>query len=210
MTDFGALRSTTCQLVADALAETGRRLWHASHLLHDQHMEAMALVTQMAGELGQGATAMFGVQRWYAGSALVRQLFETQYLLARFAADDPAAKAWLAATQNQLDNQFRPGQMRQAGGFSASEYRTHCSWGGHPNPGARWLLADHQRLVAVELLWADLAQHLTDTWRIVLGALQALGPDEDLLPPNAAQVSEYSWSWVDTDPHSRRVKLPRG
>jgi hypothetical protein len=81
MTDLGALRTTTCQLVADALTETGRRMWHASHLLRDQRMEATALVTQMAGELGQGATAIFGAQRWYAGSALVRQLFETQYLL---------------------------------------------------------------------------------------------------------------------------------
>jgi len=51
MTDLGALRSSTCQLVADALAETGRGLWHASNLQPDQRMEATALVTQMAGEL---------------------------------------------------------------------------------------------------------------------------------------------------------------
>ena len=100
--------------------------------------------------------------------------------------------------------------MRQAGGFSASEYKTHCRWGGHPNPSARWLLADHQRLVPIELLWVDLAQHLTDTWRIVLDAMQAFGPDEELVSPNMVEISKCISIWIDTDPQSRRIKLPRG
>src|SRR3546814_5019822 len=65
-------------------------------------------------------------------------------LMAVFRDDASQRGRWLTASTNRIEKSFRPGQMRQAAGFSHSEYKQHCTWGGHPNPSARWLLPNHR------------------------------------------------------------------
>lgn len=126
------------------------------------------MVAQMAAELVLGAEAMFDAQRVYAGSSLVRQLIETDYLLFLFAQDPTEAERWLTGTPEQRRSLFQPGAMRKRAGtrFDVDEYSWHCEMGGHPRPAARALVDRHHvfsRDVA-PVLWLDLAGHAARIW----------------------------------------------
>jgi hypothetical protein len=176
----------------------------------DRDAEAVALVTQMLGQLGQEAVDAFDRERWYAATALTRQIVEAHYLMAVFR-DDPSQRLrWLSASTNRVEKSFRPGQMRQAGGFKPSEYKQHCTWGGHPNPSARWLLPNHQGNVHPSVLAADLAMHLTESVDLLVSVIDTMpnsGAYAGYLPPQADLPKTYR-QWRQEDPLSGRVKLP--
>jgi len=205
--DAHALRTQVCEEVSGWLAATGQILWVGAFIGKDPSTEAVALVTQTAGELGEVATSCYAERRYYAGAALVRQIVEAHYLLARFHDNEMAAHEWLGASQSKIERSFRPGQMRSAGGFRLNEYKTHCSLGGHPNPGARWLLPDHQTNIPLNLLIGDLAQHLSEIAELVQGCLtqrdegRAVGSSISPLPA----VIEH---WRREDAWSSRITLP--
>jgi hypothetical protein len=110
----------------------------------------------MVGQLGQEAADAFDRERWYAANCLVRQIVEAHDLMAVFRDDATQRARWLNASTNRIEKSFRPGQMREAGGFTPGEYKQHRTWGGHPNPSARWLLPDHSGNVEPSVLAADL------------------------------------------------------
>src|SRR6185312_12768799 len=85
--DIHDLRTIVCNTVADALQESGRRLWVFGLAIDQPHRTATALITQMGGELGKGAALLFSAKNWYAGAALVRQLVELEYLMYLFSID---------------------------------------------------------------------------------------------------------------------------
>lgn len=161
--ELRAIRSQLCHLAADWLTAAGDSLWTSAWATKNADVEAVALVTQMVGQLGQEAADAFDRERWYAATALTRQIVEAHYLMAVFR-DDPTQRArWLTASDNRIEKSFRPGQMRQAAGFDVGEYKQHSAWGGHPNPSARWLLPNHSGgEVHPSVLAADLAMHLTE------------------------------------------------
>jgi hypothetical protein len=202
------MRSQVCHLTSSWLAELGDGLWQGSHHTTEPQAEAAALVTQMVAELGQEAAEAFDRERWYAGVALTRQIVEAHYLMARFRDDPKQRERWLAASNNRIEKSFRPSQMREAGGFLPSEYKTHCSWGGHPNPSGQWLLANHSRLIGdMTVLVADLAQHLTETANLLFEVIETL-PYADVwvgvLPKPPALIAE----WREKDPMAARFKFP--
>jgi hypothetical protein len=59
-----------------------------------------------------------------------------------------------------------------------------------------------------KLLWVDLAQHLTDTWRIVLDAVQAFGPDEELVSPQRGRDQQVHQNLDGYRPTVQAHKAP--
>lgn len=175
-------------------------------------MEALAILSQMAGQLGQEAADAYDKDRWYAANALTRQIVEAHYLMAHFRDDPNQRVRWLKASDNRIEKSFRPGQMRQAGGFRVEEYKQHCAWGGHPNPSARWLLPNHAHgPIAPDALAADLAMHLVET--VVLFADVLVTVPNALayvkLVPDQGDLPAVVDVWRESDPLSVRYEIPR-
>lgn len=208
--DVHVLRSEVSHLAADWLAGAGDNLSVSAWATKNRDTKAVALVTQMVGQLGQAAADSFDRKRWYAANALVRQMVEAYYLMAVLRDDPPQRQRWLDAPTNRIEESFRPGQMRQAAGFQPGEYKQHCEWGGHPNPSARWLLPNHSGKVDPSTLAADLALHLTETVDLFADVLKVI-PNADALiahlPPQADLPKVYR-EWRDLDPFSKRMQLP--
>src|SRR3546814_15093760 len=117
-------------------------------------------------------------------------------LMAGFRDDASQRGRWLTASTNRIEKSFRPGQMRQAAGFSHSEYKQHCTWGGHPNPSARWLLPNHRGKVHPSVLMADLGMHLTETVDLLVAVLKTIPSADALvegLTPQDDQIGRESW-----------------
>src|SRR3546814_7071738 len=101
-------------------------------------------------------------------------------------------------------------QMRQACGCSHSEYKHHCTWGGHPNPSARGLLPHHRGKVHPSVLMADLGMHLAETVDLLVAVLKTIPSADALvegLPPQDDLPDTYR-RWRAEDPLSERVKIP--
>lgn len=208
--DLRVVRSAVCHMAADWLAGAGDSLWMGAWATKDRDTEAVALVAQMVGQLGQEASDAFDRERWYAATALTRQIVEAHYLMAVFRDDAAQRQRWLGATTNRIEKSFRPSQMRQAGGFKPSEYKQHCAWGGHPNPSARWLLPNHTGASHPSVLAADLAMHLTEAVDLLAAVLATIPNAEALmahLPPQGDLPGTYR-RWRVDDPLSGRMRLP--
>jgi hypothetical protein len=204
-----SVRRDVCTDVAALLAGVGLHMRVGGWLLRDRWLEAMSLVTQMMGQLGQASVVELGAKRWYAGSALLRQVFETQYLLAAFAKDHAAADKWLDSSDRQLQRHFAPAALRRAGGFQDGEYRTHCMLGGHPHPKSSWLLPDRAPEDEVaDLMWPDLAQHLTESWFVLLRSLEPHPARDQVITADAVAVSAKVAEWKATDPLAHRIAHP--
>ncbi len=172
------LRIECCTSVAEALDRCGRMLWGASWVLRNKRGEALAIVTEVAGELALSACTLYSNRAWYAGGALVRSLIETEYLLYLFAHEDHAAEKWLTSSPEQIRKLFSPAQIRRrcTDQFRDSEYWAHCDIGGHPSPMSRQLLRDHSFAHwSHNWLWLDLAQHLSRVWPSFLQSVLRLG-----------------------------------
>lgn len=158
-----AARIEFCTNVASALQATGRALWSFGLAADLPTREALAIVTQMSGDLAAGAVVMYSQENWYAGAALVRQLVEAEYLLFLFAENVQEATQWRQSTSEERKDFFTPAKMRKRsnGRFRTSEYAAHCERGGHPTPLGHMFLAEHATPFASNVwLWSDLAQHL--------------------------------------------------
>lgn len=128
------LRSRVCHLAADWLAEAGNSLWVSAWMTKDRDAEAVALVAQMVGQLGQEAADAFDRERWYAATALTRQIVEAHYLMALFRDDPSQRQRWLNASTNRIEKSFRPGQMREAGGGQVRRIQAALHLGRSPRP----------------------------------------------------------------------------
>lgn len=209
--ELAATRSQVCRLAANWLAGAGDSLWLSAWATRNADAEAVALLTQMIGQLGQEAADAFDRERWYAATALTRQIVEAYYLMAVFRDDASQRARWLNASDNRIGKSFRPGQMRQAAGFDVADYKQHCAWGGHPNPSARWLLPNHNSgEVHPSALAADLAMHLTEAVDLLAAVLATIPGVEPIVQqmPESGELTEAYSRWRTLDPLSERVTLP--
>lgn len=173
-------------------------------------MEAVGLLTQMIGQLGQEAADAFDRERWYAATALTRQIVEAHYLMAVFRDDAAQRTRWLNASNSRIEKSFRSGQMRQAAGFDVAEYKQHCAWGGHPNPSARWLLPNHNSgEVHPSALAADLAMHLTEAVDLLAAVLETIPSAEAVVErmPEPGNLPDTYARWRALDPLAERTIL---
>jgi hypothetical protein len=130
---------------------------------------AFGLLMQMAGELTFAAGRLLSDGEHYAGSALVRQVVEIEYLTWTFKEGHRSASDWLQSTHDERMKMFSPRELRKTskGRFLNRDYRDHCEQGGHPVPLGGFLLGA-QNPGSAQLLLVDLIVHSWRTWDQVL------------------------------------------
>lgn len=206
-------RTRLCREIAYALAESGKVLYVGGWVLRSQRAEAVGVLTEMAAELADGACSLLERELYYAAACVIRQLVEVQYFYFCFVTEPDDSIAWLNATSETLRKSFSPSGMRRRsqGRFRDKEYWTHCDLGGHPNPKGRLLLKNHSTpLRSHRFLWADLGQHLEETWGLLSEATQIAGIS-DYLPQERVQAVKAALArWHDHDLASSRLRLSAG
>lgn len=216
-----ALREQLVDAIAARLAENGLRLSIHHQLGDDPAGLGFATITEMAAELTEGTASLFRSGLWYPGAALVRQLLECGYLLALASDRREEPEAWLTGSREQILATFTPGQMRKRAkrAFRVSEYQTHCDHGGHPNPAGRGLLRHHEewRPLSPRSQWADLAQHVAETWEGFCAALPHYDPRQipgdplyspERSPDGDPEATAIISAWRKRDTLSSRSAIP--
>lgn len=185
--------------LAWALERAGDVLHVGAYVLRDDAAQGTRVVVQIAAELVRAAIRLHSSGELYAGTALVRQMLEVQYLLAAFGRDRQCAESWMRSTRSQRENNFKPGKLRDAGGFRRDDYRNHCDITGHPTPLGRAVLkSSGDRDRSLGLAWRDLAQHALDLTHQVLQASAAVGVLELIGPPVDAAARAVA-AWLEQD-----------
>jgi hypothetical protein len=216
-----AIRERVANEVSRWLAENGIRLSIHHQLSGDAAGLGFATATEMAAELGDGATKLYAVGLWYPGGALVRQLVECGYLITLMSERRQEAAEWMGSSREKILEMFMPRHMRDRSlhDFRVSEYQAHSDWGGHPSPSGRGLLRHHDewRLVSPRWLWVDLAQHLAEIWDTFCSALSSYDPRMDVespvykpdhSPDGKDEISTLIDLWRKHDPLAGRVLDP--
>ncbi|MHA6913912.1 hypothetical protein ACQUJO_12320 [Ralstonia pseudosolanacearum] len=126
------------------------------------------------------------MERWYPGSALVRQVVEIEYILYLFSRDPDEADRWLSLPPAEAKNYFMPAKMRERSGgkFNADEYSAHCQLGGHPRKNGVALLSDWMIVAGGEndeesvpiAIWMDLCEHTIRSWRQLISGVSMISP----------------------------------
>lgn len=183
-----AKRVAMCEAVATGLARGGRVMWvqgsllgphrvsgESGHGFGDDRVVGIATVAQIGGELARASIDLLRAGNRYAASALIRQLFEVEYLAHAFAGDHESAAAWLRADQQERREFWAPQKLRNRadGAFIDEHFWSHCERGGHPTTEGLALLPDHGSEIDTSVLWVDLAGHLANIWRHVIAAAEA-------------------------------------
>jgi hypothetical protein len=116
-----ATRVAMCETVATGLARGGRVMWvqgsllgphrvsgESGHGFGDDRVVGIATLAQIGGELARASIDLLRAGNRYAASALIRQLFEVEYLAHAFAGDHESAAAWLRADQQERREFWAP------------------------------------------------------------------------------------------------------
>lgn len=181
-----ASRVALCEAIGEALSRLGRIFWLTGNIVGpdrasgtspfgfgDDVAVGVATVTQMGGELAKGAVRLLRDGNLYAAAALVRQIVEVEYLAHTFATKHEKAAAWLRADRAERLKFWSPAQLRKGSAkFLASDYWNHCDLGGHPTVSGMTLLPGHT--THSELVWVDLAGHLSSIWRHIERSVERL------------------------------------
>jgi hypothetical protein len=152
-----SLRKTTAAIASAAMQKIGNAAFVNGHILGTDRklgespfghgsddVVAIGRLLQIASQLVSGSADLIGDGRTYAGSALLRQLVEVEYLTWTFANDPKSARKWLRSDKRERMNLFSPRKIRadSMGFFRDADYSFHCELGGHPVPGSSILLQD--------------------------------------------------------------------
>jgi hypothetical protein len=196
-------RFAVAHITAEALATTGEKLSVDADVSGHKQTLGLSLICQMAGKTALGALALYHQGMWYAGAALTRQLVEHHHLCAYFAEDQTRIEQWLEASDKELRKHFSPVKLREAGGFTRTDYAAHCTWGGHPNPRGAWLVAKDLKENTEHLLLIDVAQHLR---LIYVAVAKCLG---DLVNEIPMMVKAYNYllKWQAADPYANGLPV---
>ncbi|MGI8414258.1 MAG: hypothetical protein ACR2QA_17550 [Solirubrobacteraceae bacterium] len=95
------------------LAENALRLSIHCFLEAEPAGTGFATAAAMTSELGAGAAQLFAAGNAYAGTALVRQLIECNYLLSLMAENRLEAESWMKASHAEIVKTFMPRHMRK-------------------------------------------------------------------------------------------------
>lgn len=200
-----AARIAACEAIAAGLARVGKVLWvlgamigphrvsgESRHGFGDDSVVGVATVAQIGGELARGCVDLMRSGNRYAAAALVRQLFEVEYLAHAFAGEHESAAAWLRAGRAERRTFWTPHRLRARadGAFIDEHYWSHCDRGGHPTTEGMALLPDHSWQIDSAFLWVDLAGHLASIWRHVMAAAELA---------NGQPVPRTEWKLPDVD-----------
>jgi hypothetical protein len=209
-----AARSDYTRRAASVLDQCGRGF--SALGLADGARRAIGIVVQLAASISLGATEMYARENWYAGAALVRQFVELEYLLFLFATDTAEATQWLSSSPGDLRRVYTPAAMRKRskGHFRDAEYWSHCEVGGHPHWKAAVLLPERVEAVTFpsrEVLWLDLAHHLTRMLHSLDRAVEAHGLTQiGVVAEARAKAAKAYEEWTAADPAATKAPDPIG
>ncbi len=129
----------------------------------------ISLLLGIASQLISASADLFTDGRHHAAAALLRQIFEIEYLAWAFETRDGDAKRWLRSDEKERQEFFKPAKLRNAaqGRFRSKDYAYHCELGGHPVPKAGMLLGENQAMA--QLLLSDLLGHVGRIWDHLIG-----------------------------------------
>lgn len=201
-----AMRELTCRTITIGLEQTGSVFWGFGFFADLSERQALAVAAQMGAELARSAMLLFAAEASYAGSALVRQLVEIEYLMYLFSNDVKEASQWWESNARERRSLYQPAQMRRRSSnrFRDQEYRAHCEQGGHPNPRASNLLPDHMPVFGTtRWMWVDLGQHLERLWGFFVSAAELQGLSHLICLRH--EVSTAIADWHATDPCASRL-----
>lgn len=141
-----------CEVLSQALANFGVKLYAAGSAIAGGPAKAkdpevrdelertigLSCVVQVAGELGDAATALSHKNQFYAAWALLRQLVECEYLCWAFSERNADAQVWLHTTGAEKRKLWQPRHMRDKsnGTFRSKDSASTARWGAIP-PHAR-------------------------------------------------------------------------
>ena len=207
-------RAKMCATYADALAETGKRLWVDGALsgpdrtvgkspfdFGNDDTVGLATICQVGGQLAKGTVDLLGAENLYGAQALIRQIVEVEYLANAFAEKDDIAAEWMRADRDERRRFWSPAGLRKrsAGKFLSEDYWDHCDRGGHPTREALPYLPEHQGLPSA-FVWADLAGHLYGTWSGVIRAVDVRGNQVGQhVGVQFPAVAKAQAEWLDND-----------
>ena len=197
------------EYVAPELDEIAARV--SAYGLSSGSRRALGIIAQIGAELSRGAVELFSADRWHAGSALLRQIVEVEYILFLFSTDETEALLWLNAPPQEARKLYSPSKMRERSQnrFNAEEYSLHCEIGGHPRLKGACLL--RERLIPVQnsgekvelftpsALWVDLGQHVERMWTFFSSAVRSISPS-NVYPERFQAIDERIQQWHTDDP----------
>ena len=176
------LRMSLASFTAKTFRDVGEELHAFGHLLGPDRKSgaspfghgndaavAVSVLLRIGSQLVSGCADLIGDGRCYAGSALVRQLVEVEYLAWAFETNDDESARWLRSSKEERQAFFTPAKLRKAadGRFRGADYGYHCELGGHPVPGSWRLLTDDAALA--QLMLSDCLGHSGRIWDHVVG-----------------------------------------
>lgn len=184
-------RQATAKRLSAALTKIGESAFASGHILGtdrrdgrspfghgDDAVVAVSRLASIASQLTSGSTDLIRDGRAYAGSALLRQLVEVEYLAKAFSEESQQASEWLRSDKQKRMKFFSPRKLREAssGFFRDGDYTWHCEMGGHPVPNSGALLENRNNMG--QLLLSDAIGH---AGRIAQYALTFLAHQKSLL-----------------------------
>jgi hypothetical protein len=165
----------------------------------DDATVAVSMLLRIGSQLISGSAELFDGGRHYAGSALVRQLVEVEYLAWAFETKDEDATRWLRSTRAERGKFFSPRKLREAAGkrFRGVDYGYHCELGGHPVPRSWMLLSDD--IAIAQLMLSDCLGHAGRIWDHVVGwAKGQTHPSSPVLSKADEMLNQFrEWKSVD-------------
>ncbi|MBB3998385.1 hypothetical protein [Aureimonas pseudogalii] len=170
-------RHRLATFASEVFHDVGRELHVVGHLIGsdrtngtspfghgDDATVAVSMLLRIGSELVSASSDLIADGRAYAGSALIRQLVEIEYLAWAFETKSEEAARWLRSTHGERMTFFTPAKLRKAadGRFRGVDYGYHCELGGHPVPQSWQLLGDDGGLG--QLMLSDCLGHTGRIW----------------------------------------------
>ncbi len=205
------MRMDVARFTSKVFQEVGTELHVAGHLLGtdrrdrlspfghgDDATVAMSMLLRIGSELVSGSAELIHAGQHYAGSALIRQLVEVEYLAWAFETKNEDSTRWLRSTREERRDFFTPAKLRVAAGshFRSVDYQYHCELGGHPVPGS-WVLLNNDAAVA-QMMLSDCLGHAGRIWNHIAGWARTHVNGASVLTRSLEMAERYS-RWKDVD-----------
>lgn len=209
--DIVANRMEVAAFASAAFRDVGEKLHAFGHMLGtdrrdnlspfghgDDAAVAVSILLRIGSQLISGSADLIADGRHYAGSALIRQLVEIEYLAWAFETKNEEAARWLRSTKEERFS-FTPAKLRKSsdGRFRSEDYGHHCELGGHPVPRS-WMLLNNDTATA-QLMLSDCIGHAERVWLHIVGWADGYTLGEIVLS-RASDMAVRFAEWKRTDP----------
>lgn len=210
--DIVCVRMALAEFTAKIFRDVGTQLHAFGHMLGadrrdgvspfghgDDAAVAVSMLLRIGSQLVSGSAHLIGDGRHYAGSALIRQLVEVEYLAWAFETKNEDAARWLRSTREERHSFFTPAKLRKAadGRFRGADYGYHCELGGHPVPGSWQLLGEDAAMA--QLMLSDCLGHSGRIWDHIVGWAKGHPLGEMVTAEREGMLARYS-EWKAVDP----------